>query len=361
MQRGVPQSLSLIYSQHMSWLNYLETLLSTPSVTGAESLLQKQIEQECTKLGLTSRHYLGLTQVEGTEPDSNYISIHIDRHGLVCTGPNEFQYAAFLAKYGHDNKIDSISKQTYNTLLERFIDQTVFAYDPSSGERYGDGKISSAIYLPERENVFFEIDDIGNVPTGCAIAYRQELKNSSSHISAQLDNILMVAVALELFKSGYQGTALFTCQEEAGRSWHYIREFFIRKKITPKNIIVLDTSPFPDQETADNQGIVLRNRDSSALFNAQLTEEIEKSCQDLNLNYSFKDEYIDQQNALNKHDTGETLSYGRTELGRLIQGTKGEISGTSIQIASTGYHTDSEKVNTQSVDNCVRLLKKQLT
>ena len=341
----------------MSWLNYLQTFLDTPSVVGAENLLQKQIEQECTKLGLKTKHYLGLTQVEGTNPDSHCISIHIDRHGLACTGPNEYQYAAFLAKYGYDNRVDSISKQTYNILLERFIDQAVFAYAPHSGEKYGNGKISSASYWPERENVFFEIENIGEVPTGYAIAYEQELQNDGSHIAAQLDNVLMLAVALDLFKSGYQGTALFTCQEEAGRSWYYIREYFLRKKTSPKNLLILDTSPFDDQKTADNQGIVLRNKDTSASFNSEFTEKIAQSCQDLNLKFSFKDEYIDQKNALLTKAGNSTLSYGRTELGRLIQGTNGNITGTSIQVPSTGYHTDSEKVSINLVEDCIKLLQ----
>ena len=339
----------------MSWLNYLQTFLETPSVVGAENLLQKQIEQECDKLNLKTKHYLGLTQVEGNDPDSNCLSIHIDRHGLACTGPSEYQYAAFLAKYGHDNRVDSISKQTYNTLLERFINQTVFAYNPSSGEKYGRGKISSANYQPQRENVFFEIEDIGAIPTGCAIAYEQELKNDGSHIAAQIDNVLMVAVALDLFKSGYQGTALFTCQEEAGRSWYYIREYFLRKKMSPKNLLILDTSPFEDQETADSQGIVLRNKDISASFNSKFTEEIVKSCQDLKLNFSFKDEYIDTQNKLRKETGGSSLSYGRTELGRLIQGTNGDISGTSIQVPSTGYHTNNEKVSIDIVLSLIHI------
>ena len=37
-------------------------------------------------------------------------SAHIDRHGLICTGPNEFQYAAFVAGSRSDLLGNSVSE-----------------------------------------------------------------------------------------------------------------------------------------------------------------------------------------------------------------------------------------------------------
>jgi hypothetical protein len=50
-------------------------------------------------LGLRTTQYAGLLAVVGSRPDTALVSVHVDRHGLVCTGPGEFQYAAFIAQH----------------------------------------------------------------------------------------------------------------------------------------------------------------------------------------------------------------------------------------------------------------------
>ncbi|HHP7230942.1 MAG TPA: hypothetical protein ACFCUY_08800 [Xenococcaceae cyanobacterium] len=43
-----------------------------------------------------------------------------------------------------------------------------------------------------------------------------------------------------------------------------------------------------------------------------------------------------------KREQGKSYSLGRTELGRLVTASKGEINGTTLQIPSTNYHTPNE-------------------
>ena len=50
------------------------------------------------------------------------------------------------------------------------------------------------------------------------------------------------------------------------------------------------------------------------------------------------------------------MSLGRTELGRLIAATEGRISGTTLQIPTTGYHTAQETASLASVRAAIRLL-----
>jgi putative aminopeptidase FrvX len=51
------------------------------------------------------------------------------------------------------------------------------------------------------------------------------------------------------------------------------------------------------------------------------------------------------------------MSYGRTELGRLIAATSGEVTGTTLQIPTTGYHTTRETASLESISAAIRVLR----
>ena len=84
----------------------------------------------------------------------------------------------------------------------------------------------------------------------------------------------------------------------------------------------------------------------------ELTEEIEKKCLELGITYSFKDAYIEERN----RDRSKPLSLGRTELGRLVVATDGNINGTTLQIPTTGYHTTEETASLASISAVINLL-----
>jgi hypothetical protein len=65
-----------------------------------------------------------------------------------------------------------------------------------------------------------------------------------------------------------------------------------------------------------------------------------------------KDEWIERQNLLR----GKTSSLGRTELGRLVAASGGQINGTTLQIPTTGYHTASETASLTSIAAAIGLL-----
>ena len=79
--------------------------------------------------------------------------------------------------------------------------------------------------------------------------------------------MLTAAILVHLFEIGFQGTAFFTAQEEAGRSWRYLLEWFRRFGNSTNQLLVLDTSPYPTAEEAGRQQVVLRRRDANATFN----------------------------------------------------------------------------------------------
>lgn len=334
------------------FLDLLRNLVREPAVTGAEDSFFRVLSRELEELNLRLTYYQGILVAQGNEPESLILSAHIDRHGLVCTGPNEFQYSAFIAANRSEQTGDSVSEQMLGLIQDRFAGQRVQAHIPYAGTYLGQGVITRSYVCPYRNNLIFEIDGLGFLQPGTPVAFLDRLSVSHGCVSAQLDNVVSVAMLVFLFRRGFQGTALFTAQEEAGRSWRYAHAWFLRQQIRTQRLLVLDTSPYPTREAAEAQHLVLRHKDATADFAPEITAELGRRCTALGISTTYKDAYVD---ALNETRTRK-LSLGRTELGRLIAASKGEISGTTLQIPTTGYHTASETASLDSLRAALVLL-----
>jgi len=334
------------------FLHLLSGLVREPSVVGVEAAFFRTLLRELEELPLSISLYHGVLVAHGTRPNSLLLSAHVDRHGLLCTGPNEFQYAAFIAGNRGELNGDSVSEQMMELIQDRFIGQRVQSHVPHSGTYLGQGSITRSFVCPYRRNLIFEIDGLSHLQPGTPVSFVDRLGISDGFISAQLDNVLSVAMLIHLFRSGFQGTVLFTAGEEAGRSWRYALEWFLRQQLWTRRLIVLDTSPYPTPLAAANQEVVLRRRDASAAFDPQMTEELKRRCETLRISYNFKDDYVE---SLNRHRE-KPLSFGRTELGRLVAATEGKINGTTLQIPTTSYHTASETASLQSISAVLKLL-----
>ena len=166
--------------------------------------------------------YHGLLIVQGSQPDSAYLSAHVDRHGLLCTGPNEFQYAAFIVGNRGELTGDSVSEQFMETVAGRFEGKRVRAHDPYSGMYLGQGLITCSYVCPRQRNLIFELDGLDFLQPGTPVSFLDRLQVDGQLISAQLDNVVSVALLIELIRLGFQGTAMFTAGEEAGRSWRFV-------------------------------------------------------------------------------------------------------------------------------------------
>ena len=334
------------------FLHLLRALVREPSVVGMEDAFFRVLRRELEECPIRVTRYHGLLVAQGKRPTSSYISAHVDRHGLMCTGPQEFQYAAFIAGNRGELNGDSISEQFMELIAGRFRGQRVQAHAPYAGSYLGQGAITESYICPRRKNLIFEIEGLDFLQPGTPISFLDRLKVNDERISAQLDNVLSVAILIEMFRRGYQGTALFTAGEESGRSWRFAAEWFQRYDITTDRLIVLDTSPFPSLEELALQDVVLRNRDSNAVFDSGLTAEIRQQCDQLGIRYRFKDVYIEQLNRTREKPS----SLGRTELGRLIAATGGQIRGTTLQIPTSSYHTQTETATLSSVQAMLTLL-----
>ncbi|WP_319380281.1 peptidase M42 [Thiomicrorhabdus sp.] len=336
------------------FIDLLKSLIRQPSVVGAEHAFFRVLQRELEERGAKVTWYEGLLVAQGNEPHSSMFSSHIDRHGLICTGPNEFQFAAFIAGQMSDLLGKSVSDELMLTLMNRFDNTPVIAYEPWSGAYRGAGTINNAYICEFRNNLIFEVAGLKHLVAGTPVGFLDKLKIDHGLISGQLDNVLTAALLVHLFSLGYQGTAFFTAEEESGGSWRYLLEWFRRFGGSTNELYVLDTSPYRNREEADKQQVVLRNRDENAEFNLATTQTLAQLCERLEIRYSFKDQYLELQNQQAIANQKPTMGIGRTELGRITANSNGLVHGTTLQIPTTGYHTMNE---TASIDSCRAFLK----
>jgi putative aminopeptidase FrvX len=337
-------------------VDILKSLIRQPSVVGAEHSFFRVLQRELEERGVTVTWYEGILVASGGQDGPIMFSAHIDRHGLICTGPNEFQYAAFIAGSRSDLLGNSVSEEQMLTIGDRFENVPVYAYQPWSGSYLASGTISNASICGHRHNLIFEVKGLEHLVAGTPVAFQDRLRIEDGWLVGQLDNVLSVAILVYLFEIGYRGTAFFTAQEEAGRSWRYLLEWFRRFGNSTNDLVVLDTSPYPTAELARQQHVVLRERDANAAFNPTLTGHLERLCRDLGVRYAYKDRFIAAQNdCLAAGEKPKSL--GSTEMGRIIAASNGLVDGTTLQIPTTGYHTTHEAATIESCDAVIRLLR----
>ncbi len=338
-----------------SYLELLTSLIRSPSVVGAEHSFFRILQRELEERGAKVTWYEGLLVAQGTHPDSVMFSAHIDRHGLMCTGPNEFQYAAFVAGARSDLLGNSVDEQLMKKIVDRFASESVYAYEPWSGTYRGRGIIDRAYICEYRNNLIFELKGMEHLVAGTPVAFNDRLRITDEALVGQLDNVLTAAALVYLFELGFQGTTFFTAQEEAGKSWRYLLEWFRRFGGSTNQLIVVDTSPYPNLETAKQQNLVLRNKDANASFNQELTNKLVELCEQQGISYQFKDQYVETMNAQLIAKGEEPNSLGSTEMGRIISSSNGLVDGTTLQIPTSGYHTLSESAPLESVSAFIEI------
>ncbi|WP_191601958.1 peptidase M42 [Marinomonas algicola] len=339
------------------FIDLLKRLIRQPSVVGAEHSFFRVLQRELEERGAKVTWYEGLLVAQGSDPLSTMFSAHIDRHGLVCTGPNEFQYAAFVSANRTDLLNNSVSEELMSKVTERYNHEEVFAYEPWSGVYRGKGTIKSSYVCEFRNNLIFEIEGLESVVAGTPIAFKDKLTIGNNRLEGQLDNVISAAALVDLFDHGFKGTAFFTAQEEAGKSWRYLLEWFRRFGGSTNRLFVIDTSPFPNLESANEQLLVLREKDANATFNHDSTKQLEALCIKNNIRYLFKNRYVESLNTKRAEQGLPPSTFGSTELGRIIASSNGLVDGTTIQIPTIGYHTMHESASLESVEAFLDILK----
>jgi putative aminopeptidase FrvX len=339
-----------------SFINLLTSLVRAPSVVGAEHSFLRTLQRELEERGAEVKWYEGVLVAQGKNPNSLMLSAHIDRHGLMCTGPNEFQYAAFVAGARSDLLGNSVDEQLMRKITGRFANEKVFAYEPWSGSYQGRGQIKGSYICEYRNNLIFEVDGLEHVVAGTPVAFRDNLQVTNDALIGQLDNVLSAAALVHLFELGFEGTAFFTASEEAGKSWRYLLEWFRRFGGSTNQLLVVDTSPFPDFDAANEHQLVLRHKDANASFNVELTKKLAGVCREKGFKYLYKDTYVQKNNEKALARGEKAASIGSTEMGRIVAASNGLVDGTTLQIPTSGYHTLRETAPIESVNAFLQVI-----
>ena len=343
-----------------TWIETTRRLLAVPSVVGDERPFLVHLERELTGLGVPFRAYDDRLEAGGGDPAAGVVSVHVDRHGLTCTGPDELEYAAFVTRRAGDAPPDSVSRELIARVAARFEGQPVVAYQPWTGDVIGRGVIREAALVEAESPIRFRAEGLAHLAPGVPVAYATPPEATGEVLRGQLDNVLGVSLALELLRRGFPGTVLFTTQEECGRSWRFVVEHFRRRGGGTDRLLVLDTSPFPDEAAAAEWDVVLRRSDQTAAFAPAISAEVAAAAADLGLRAIVKDEVLRAENREREARGEPPRSLGRTELGRVIDATDGAISGTTIQLPTSGYHTPRETVTRRSMAATLALLERLL-
>lgn len=318
--------------------------LSIPSVVGSEQTFMNHLSQDFKGLGLQVLEHNGLLEICGKNPGSAIICAHTDRHGLISIGNNEYTYAAQYMKeikYGENSQS---SRSELASIAKRFEGERVFAYDPKTGEHLGKGIIESCDLEELSGDSLFYINGMEKMPQGTPIAYARTARAEKKDIKGQIDNTLSLGVVYRLFQRGFQGTALLTTEEEIGKSWMHLSSWLAESNIETKSLLVLDTSPYVSRINIEEGFIVLRNRDKSAVFNADLTAHLENRCNDLLIPFEYKDVMLTEWGK-------EVHELGSTELGKLVLFSEGRWNGATIQIPTISYHTSNETTTRRAIRN----------
>ena len=285
------------------------------------------------------------------------VTAHIDRHGIVINEEGKPEYAAFNAKKHYGDKIES-SEAIFKKSGQRFIDEVVYAYD-KSGRKIDEGRVKGFSYNFDTKDLVFDIDGFGKLPAGTPVAYVSSLIKENGNLSSQIDNAISIAVAYQLVKDGFDGTLIFVTEEEIGRSWLHIVNYLQSQNIISKEIITLDTTQYDDARAISKGLVIFRNRDENGKFNQDLVQKLRTSCDYHGIKYKMKDEVIEAQNAqLPKGAKPKKL--GKTELGRIIQHTKGKFNGATVQLPTINYHSNHETTSELALSNYYDALKRLL-
>jgi len=339
-------SLQNIISKTIEYLN-------VPSVVRFEQPFMNYLADDFNFAGydIEKQDRLLIVKKKGLK-SSKIVTAHVDRHGIVVNDQGNLEYASFNAKkyYGDENKS---SEAIFKKSGERFIDELVYAYD-QSGKTIEEGIVKACFYDFDSKDLIFNVDGFDKLPANTPIAYTSLLKNENENISSQLDNVISVSVAYQLIKDGFDGTLLFSTEEEIGRSWQYISNYLESQNNFSKEIFTLDTTPYDNESSISKGLVVLRNKDENGIFNSDLVQKLKDACNFKGIMYEMKDEVIEAQN------TAKEKKLGKTELGRIIEYTNGKLNGATIQLPTTFYHTNHETTSELALNNYYEVLKKLL-
>lgn len=304
--------------------------LAVPAVVGFEDPFLATLAADAAELGRPVERHASLLALPGNGP--LVVSAHIDRHGLITRADGLLGYAAHEAAGAHR----PLTPRLAAAVCARFDDERVVAYDAATGAVLAEGTVVHAEHCSIGPVLDLAGRGLETVPPGTPVAFAEPGHRDGQWLRGQLDNALSAALAMHV-AAGFDGTILFTCGEEAGRSWEALRDWFPGPC---RDLVVLDTSPFDAPDTAECGAVVLRRSDAGAAFDAGLVGRLEATADQAGVPVVWKDAVL----------AAEGRPLGRTELGRLVAGTDGRVTGATLQVPTTDYHSNHEATTRTAIE-----------
>ena len=273
------------------------------------------------------------------ETNGILLTIHIDRLGLVYCSDTKIRYSNY---FGYD----SYGKQ-YSPALDfgqRFLNQSVQAYDPVSGKILGRGEVTG-VNIEDSSDLIFTVEGLklGNHSLPLPISYQREVEMRNNHIIGQIDNVISIYLAYELLKRELGYTFLFSTQEEIGMSWRQTQDFLNRHYA--KQIIVIDTAPVEGLASTNEVDMIFRLSDDMADYTEEFVDKLVRLAKQYNL----------RRYLITKHPPHDNAK-GITELGRLVKHGNLGIKGATIQFPTMKYHTIQETTTVDSFESILFFL-----
>jgi len=308
--------------------------LTTPAVVGFEDAFVSLLHDELVAMGCqVERRPTLLAAVGG--PDS--LSVHVDRHGFVTGEHGRLRYAATELS----NR--PMPPNLATAICQRSTDEVVYAYEPRDGSVRAEATITHAAHCGLGPDLDLVVAAFAAVAPGSPVAFKTAGTLEDGWLRGQIDNTICVALAMELLAGGFDGTVLFTQGEEAGRSWQALASWY---DSPTSDLIVLDTSPFDGPGPASAGMVVLRGADAGAAFDAETTARLAHHADIAGVPVVWKDQRLAED--------GKPL--GRTELGHVISETRGRVTGSTLQIPTTEYHTNHESTTLTAIQSASKVL-----
>ncbi len=331
----------------------LHEYLAIPSVVGFELPFFRYLARDFGGLGRTGVSAPGILHLAGSR-SGQVVLAHVDRHGLVSRGGGRFGYAAHVVKAAEYGEEVRASRGFVATACSRLADEPVVAYDPGTGDVLGRG--TTAHRCDTDASVEIHAAGLEYVAPDTPAGFELGCVEHGERVIGQLDNVLSAAVAYALAAAGYEGDVVFTAREEAGWSARHFLDY-VASSLTPTHeLLVFDTSPFPDSQPVDDGVVVLRTRDAGGEFAADLVERLMAEAAAAGIRYLVKDREIEARNRELAAAGGRPAGLGRTELGRIVELSGGTWNGATVQVPTTDYHTNMETTSRRAIDAVLRLI-----
>ena len=322
----------------------IQKLVETPGPSGFEYQIRDVIREEIGDTADSIRvDALGnLIATKGTKTKEGMrvmVSAHMDEIGLMATHIDDNGFIRFTS----DGGINPLTCLGGRVLFMNGARGVI------GMEGIGRGK------SPKLSNLFIDVGATGKddcpVKVGDVCGFvRPYMDLGKRMVAKSMDDRIAAAIAIEVLKelksTPHEVHFVFSTQEEVGIRGATTAAFGIDPDVGfAVDVTLSGDTPHPafKMVTALGKGPAIKVRDSSFIADPRLVDWMVKQAESADIPYQM-----------------EVLEAGGTD-GRAIQMTRGGVPAGCVSIVCRYIHSPSEMVDSDDVDNAVKLLVKLLS